>query len=79
MPKARSIVVTVDDEHLSAIDKVAERLRAKGMKVEEIMKATGMITGSYSRKTDALRKIAGVLSVEEPTQFQLPPPDSSVQ
>lgn len=77
--KKKQFVVTVDDDHVSKINEVAQELRAKGMDVESVMEATGMISGSYSKSASGLEKIPGVLSVEEPPQIQLPPPGSPVQ
>lgn len=74
-----SIIVTVDDAHMSSIQDVAKRLRARGMKVDEVMEGTGMISGTYAKQTSSLNRIRGVSSVEEQPRFQLPPPDSDVQ
>jgi len=73
------VVVTVDDEHLSKIDGVASALRRRGMKVESVLKATGLITGTCAKPVRDLKKVRGVSSVETQTKFHLPPPDSDVQ
>jgi hypothetical protein len=81
MPKKyKPIIVTVSDEKLKNIHEVAAQLAAKGMKVDQIMPATGIITGSSSAaKMPALKKVDGILSVEEEAIAYLPPPDSPVQ
>lgn len=77
---ARKVVVTVDDDHMTSIGEVADRLRAAGVKVDGVMEATGMITGDADEvQAASLKGIKGVASVEEETGFQLPPPDSPIQ
>jgi hypothetical protein len=77
--EAESIVVTVDDAHMSSIQEVAKRLRARGMKVQEVMEGIGIISGTYGKEASSLNRIRGVSSVEKQPRFQLPPPDSDVQ
>ena len=81
MPKkSQSIIVTVADEAIDKIDELAEKLTAKGMTVDRVMPITGVISGSApSSKLASLKKVAGVLSVEEEVSAELPPPDSPVQ
>ena len=81
MPKKlQSIIVTVADEALDKIDELADKLTAKGMKVDRVMPITGVISGSASPdKLSSLKKVAGVSSVEEEVSAELPPPDSPVQ
>jgi len=72
--------VTVDDGHLPAIDEVADALRARGMHVEQVLDALGIITGSVpDDRRPALADVEGVASVDEELTHQLPPPDSAVQ
>jgi hypothetical protein len=72
--------VTVDDGHLPAIDEVADALRARGMQVEQVLGALGIITGSVPDDSrPALADVEGVVSVDEELTHQLPPPDSAVQ
>jgi hypothetical protein len=76
----KSVIVTISDESLNDIDNVAKQLGSSGMKVKQILQATGVITGSMpSSKLDDLKKINGVMSVEEEVTSHLPPPDSSLQ
>jgi hypothetical protein len=50
------------------------------MAVDRVMPLTGVIAGSTTpAKMSALKKVEGVLSVEEEAVAHLPPSDSSVQ
>ncbi len=72
--------VTVDDEHVPAIDEVADALRARGMQVEQVLDGLGIITGSAPADSrPALTGVEGVVSVDEQLTHRLPPPDSPVQ
>jgi|GEM_PF-2112181 len=73
---ARPIVITVEDSHLERIDEVAERMRDLGVKIDEILKATGLICGSTGGRLTELRKVPGVMSVEDQPTFEIPPPDA---
>jgi hypothetical protein len=77
--RARSVVVTVDASHVPTIAAIAAKLRAKGMSVDAVLDATGMITGRYAKPSSTLRRIPGVAGVEDQPHIQLPPPDSDVQ
>ncbi len=74
------ITVTVADDHLGRADEVADRLRAAGMAVEQVLGTVGIITGSVSAASPAsLEAVAGVASVEPETSFRIPPPEADVQ
>jgi hypothetical protein len=75
---ARSVVVTVDDAHMTAIGEVAERLRALGMHVDEVLEATGLICGTTSSRPSELRTVPGVMSVEDQPNVTIPPPESPI-
>ena len=80
MAKSKPVIVTVTDAALKNIKTVASQLKAKGMKVDQVLPVTGVISGSCQvGKEAALRAVKGVHSVEEEAQVQLPPPDSEVQ
>lgn len=81
MPKKRKpIIVTVADDALKNIHELADRLAAKGMKVDRVLPITGIISGSCpSTKMGDLENVDGVTSVEEETSAEIPPPDSSLQ
>lgn len=73
--------VLVADDHIDSIDDVAAALGEAGLRLGQTLPTTGVITGSVADhdQTDALRKVAGVASVEVSRDVQLPPPDSPVQ
>ncbi len=67
------IVVTVDPAAHADINAVVGRVVAAGMAVDQILSATGIITGSAdAAKVPALRALPGVGSVEPDTDFPLP-------
>lgn len=75
-----SLVVTVDDEHSDRVSEVADRLRAAGMIVENLMEALGTITGSIEPdKVELISRVEGVSNVETAQDFELPPSDSEIQ
>jgi hypothetical protein len=77
---ARPVTVTVADASVADIDAVAERLRAAGMTIDQVLATVGIITGSVpAEQLAALETIEGVAAVEAPTPIQLPPPDADVQ
>ena len=76
----KPIIVTVADNALGKIQEVANQLATKGMKVSRVMPITGVIAGLCPpTKTSALKKVAGVMSVEEEAVASLPPQDSPLQ
>ncbi|MEY2516813.1 MAG: hypothetical protein QOJ89_4171 [bacterium] len=79
-PGSRAVTVTVAESQLAQIEDVAERLRAAGMHVEQVLPAIGVITGTVpAAQLTALAEVEGVASIEEQTKFELPPPDAEVQ
>jgi hypothetical protein len=81
MPEgSKPIIVTVSDEMLGNIQQVAKQLAAEGVKVDRVMPATGVITGSCdSSKMNVIKNLSGVMSVEEEGVAYLPPSNSRVQ
>jgi hypothetical protein len=81
MPKkSKSIIVTVADDAVKDMDAVVDRLAEKGMKVDRVLRAAGVITGSsIAAKVHGLSKVSGVKSVEEEAIAELPPPRESPQ
>ncbi|TYP90287.1 ketohydroxyglutarate aldolase [Blastococcus xanthinilyticus] len=74
------VSVTVDDGHLAALDGVVQGLRARGMQVDQVLDALGIITGSApDGALGALTTVAGVASVDEQLVHRLPPPGAPVQ
>lgn len=76
----RRVSVSVDDAHVDSIGAVVEALRHRGMEVDQVMGALGIISGSVPEETrSALLGVEGVASVDDTRGFQLPPPDSPIQ
>jgi hypothetical protein len=74
------VTVTVDDTHLRSIGTVARSLEQTGMRVDRVMAAVGVITGSVDTGTEStLNGVPGVASVDRDNSYQLPSPGSEVQ
>lgn len=72
MPDQDRIVVVVAAGH--AIEQVADRLRATGMRVDQVLAPIGVITGAVAPGTRAaVDALAGVVSVEPDGTVGLPP------
>lgn len=61
-----NIIITVDEKNLKNIDTIAKSLKRLGVDVEDVLKITGIITGSVDRKYKDFSnlKIEGVKSIE---------------
>jgi len=76
--KKATVVVTVSAER--ALRQVTQELKAAGLEVEQILEATGIVTGSAEpEKLDGLRAIRGVVDVSPEHTFDIGPPDAPVQ
>jgi glutaredoxin 2 len=74
------IQVAIDDEHLSEVSTVAERLAAAGMEIDQLMPSIGAVTGSIDEDDVALlRNVAGVAAVEHSREIEIPPAESEIQ
>lgn len=74
------ITVTVTEGQQPNIGELADRLRAAGMQVDQVLPAVGVITGSVtSSQRTSIEQEAGVAAVEDETSFQIAPPDSDIQ
>ena len=76
------LAVLVDDNYLpkAKFADVVKRVKKAGLKVSEQLADSGVLTGTIgANKVDELRKVQGVASVEISREYQLAPPDSSVQ
>ncbi len=73
--------VGVDEEHVDALDAVAEQLRSQGIQVEHVHPVLGLI--EVSAGVEDVPRIEAVEGVEEVAEsdetYQLPPPDSPIQ
>ena len=59
------IIITVDDQHLSEIQTVASACKAEGMRVDNVLSVTGIITGEISKVSlSKIESITGVANVE---------------
>jgi hypothetical protein len=71
---SRWIVTLAGDESPA---QMAERLRARGFAVEQVLEAVGVITGQASASTaEALKAMPGLQSIEPDQAIQLPDPES---
>ncbi|MBD1914145.1 MULTISPECIES: ketohydroxyglutarate aldolase [unclassified Leptolyngbya] len=78
--KKTAITIAVADNHLDNILEVAHLLQEAGLKVEHIMDAVGVITGSCETcEVEKIAQIDGVESVEAQDQYRLAPPDAPIQ
>ncbi len=75
------IVVMVDTDHQDRMTAVSLALTERGVVVEHVLEALGMITGTVPDATYVVlaAQVDGVASVEEELGYQIPPPDSPVQ
>ncbi|MCE2697176.1 MAG: hypothetical protein PX483_00200 [Nostocales cyanobacterium LE14-WE4] len=65
------IVVTIDDQHLPEIQAIASSLRTAGMRVDNVLSVTGIITGEVSQiRINELRDVSGVADVEPDQEMQ---------
>lgn len=75
-----NVTVTVDGMYLRSINTVARSLEETGMRVERVMAAVGVITGSVeSASVSTLSAIPGVASVDRDPGYQLAPPGAEIQ
>jgi hypothetical protein len=73
----QALVVTVSGDR--GIHKVADDLRAGGFKVNQVLEAIGVVTGSADAKRVAqLRRISGVSDVSPDHDVNIGPPDSPI-
>ena len=74
------ITISVADDAIERIDEVVAALESGGMRVEQVLRPVGLITGSVdTQQMQALGGVAGVIAVEPQRTVQLPPPDTDVQ
>ncbi|REE72999.1 hypothetical protein C8E05_2399 [Rhodococcus wratislaviensis] len=74
------ITVTVDADHLDNIEAVGAALRLRGMRVDQVLGAIGIISGAVGEEECAvLESVPGVQSVETENIVQIPPPDENPQ
>jgi hypothetical protein len=70
-PTQGRVIITVDDEHLGQIDKLASELRSAGVTVTNVMNTVGIISGEVSEEAlEAVRAVSGVKAVEPERQMR---------
>lgn len=76
-----SVSVSVADAHLSSMGAVAQALQERGMHVEQVLDALGIITGSIADdRRSLLEAVPGVDAVlDGQLVYQLPSPGAEVQ
>ena len=73
----RPLIVTLSSER--AIKEVTRDLEAAGLHVEQVLDATGIVTGSADAKNIAkLRRVKGVADVSADNPVDIGPPDAEV-
>jgi hypothetical protein len=72
-----AMIVTLSGER--GIHEVTRELKAAGLKVDQVMEAVGVVTGSAAPATKAkLRKVRGVSDVSADHPVDIGPPDADV-
>jgi hypothetical protein len=65
------VIITIDDQHAADIQSVVSRLSAAGLKVSNVLSASGIVTGEVERaKRAQLRAVKGVLDVEDDQEMR---------
>ncbi|HEX6361151.1 hypothetical protein [Actinophytocola sp.] len=74
------VVISVADDQVDDMASVVEALRHAGLRVDEVLESVGVVTGTVEGDVlGSLSAVPGVAEVEQSREFQLPPPDSTVQ
>ncbi|ADG77927.1 Ketohydroxyglutarate aldolase OS=Tsukamurella paurometabola (strain ATCC 8368 / DSM / CCUG 35730/ CIP 100753 / JCM 10117 / KCTC 9821 / NBRC 16120 / NCIMB 702349 / NCTC 13040) OX=521096 GN=Tpau_1298 PE=4 SV=1 [Tsukamurella paurometabola] len=73
------VTVTLSCAH-DALDSTVEAVRATGLRVDQVLRNLGVVTGEVDpTKIAALREVDGVGAVEPAQGFTTPSPDDTVQ
>jgi hypothetical protein len=75
------VTVLIADDRLDAIDDIAAALQEAGLRLGQVLAATGVVTGSIEDDAAAERLAAvdGVAAVEPVQEIFIPPPDAPIQ
>lgn len=84
MPKAQpsklSIIVSVSEAFEDRLEDVLQRLRARGMAIDEVMSDLNLVAGTVDEsKMSDLASLDGVSKVEQARSFKIAPPSSDTQ
>ena len=75
-----AVAVSIDDDHLDDLDKVVAELRRVGLRVDSVLDAVGVVTGTVAgTAVEALESVPGVAEVELQRVHRISPPDGQVQ
>jgi enamine deaminase RidA (YjgF/YER057c/UK114 family) len=75
------VTVLIADDRLGAIQDVAAALQEAGLRLGQVLSATGVVTGSVDDDAamERLAAVDGVAAVEPVQEVFIPPPDSPIQ
>lgn len=77
--KEQDVTVSIDTSQ-SPLDSLLQSLRSAGLRVDQVLETTGVVTGKIDdQRLAKLRQIKGILSVEEQRTIQLPDRESDLQ
>lgn len=62
--KGKKFIAVVQDDHLEMINDIADKMKEEGVKIDQVLTITGIITGSAADLQKVI-DVAGVKSVEE--------------
>jgi hypothetical protein len=73
-------IASVKKTHLNQITEVSRELEAQGLQVDQVMRITGVITGT-ARDASQLRElnVPGIAHIESDQDISIGPPDPDVQ
>lgn len=72
----KNLVILIDKDKKKFIEKIAEDLTKEGLKVENKLSITGVISGTAQEETlERLKSVDGVSELREEGIFTLPPLD----
>jgi len=75
-----TLTVAISEDCLDDILEIAQKLRAVGMQVNQIMDTLGVVVGSSdAEQVGAIAQVEGVESVESAHSYHLSPPQSHLQ
>lgn len=75
------VTILIADDHVEAIDDVAAALQSAGLRLGQVLAATGVVTGAVedAAAMETMAAVEGVAAVEPVQEVFIPPPDAPVQ